>query len=85
MRVGGNMVLAAVLSDISDALTYPITTIRKAITTENRGEVFIVKDFLKPGESSTVITRSKTGRRRKCDAIYLNEVDDDQRRQLLAG
>ena len=54
--VGGNMVLAAVLSDISDALTYPITTIRKAITTENRGEVFIVKDFLKPGERSTVIT-----------------------------
>lgn len=79
------MVLAVVLSDISEALTYPVTTIRKVITTKNHGEVFIVKDFLMPGESSTVVTRNKTSRRRKCDVIYLNEVDDDQREQLLAG
>ena len=84
-KVGGKMVLAVVLSDISDVLTYPITTIRKAITTENRGEMFIVKDFLNPSETSTVVTRNKNNRRRKCDVIYLNEVDDNQHEQLLAG
>ncbi len=79
------MVLAVVLSDILDVLTYPVITIRKAITTENRGEVFIVKDFLNPSETSTVVTRNKNNRRRKCDVIYLNEVDDNQHEQLLAG
>lgn len=84
-KVGGKMVLAVVLSDILDVLTYPVITIRKAITTENRGEMFIVKDFLNPSETSTVVTRNKNNRRRKCDVIYLNEVDDNQHEQLLAG
>ena len=85
VKVGGNTVLAVVLGDIAKVLTHPITTIRRAITAEKLGEVFIVKDFLNTGEISTNVVRNQNNKRRKCNVIYLSKVDDDLREKLLDG
>ena len=84
VKVGGNMVLAIVFSDVAKGLTHPVTSIRRAITAEKLGELFIAKaeDWW---IQHKCVVRNKNSRRRKCDVIYLNKVDDDLREQLLAG
>ena len=85
VKVQGRMVMAIVLADVADRLTHSVTDIRKAIKSEDAGAVFITKDFLAPDDRSTTVVRNKNSKRRKCDAIFLQTMDEDQRDILLQG
>ena len=81
------MVLAIVLGDIADHLTYPPVppvTIRKARVAERMGETFVVKDFLKGGELSDGIVCGENSRWSKCDVVYWCKIDADDQDQLRA-
>lgn len=56
MCVSGKPALAVVLSDVTH-LTYPISPIRKTITSGNYGHTAISKDFLQPGQESAIVKR----------------------------
>ena len=79
--VGGKQALAVVLSDVAH-LSYPITVIRKAINAGKYGQTVISKDFLQPGEDSTIVKRGTKSKRRRCDAIYMEAIDQDTCDQL---
>lgn len=65
--VGGKQALAVVLDDVAH-LTYPVTVNRKAIIAGKYGQTVISKDFLQPGEDTTVVKRGTKSKRRRCDA-----------------
>ena len=45
----------------------------------------ITKDFLVPGSMDGQIVRKKNSRRRKCDVVFLDELDTELTQRLDAG
>ena len=84
VSIGGQQVLAVVLSDVSTALIHPIAVIWAAIEKGNYGHRNVTKDFLDPGCHSTTVTRGVNNRRRKCVVILLSKIDFS-REQLKSG
>ena len=64
VTVGGMAALAVVLTDLA-FLTYPVSLIRKAVTSERYSQSAIAKDFLQPGVHSTTVRRGDQSRRRR--------------------
>ena len=84
VRVGGKPVLAVVLGDVEGSLKYSATEIRRAINGEKLGHIRVTKDFLVPGSRDTEVHREGNSRRRKCDAILLEKLDELSVAQLQA-
>ena len=76
VKVYGQPVLDVVLSDVPPhQLQHTVSSIRRSIQSGGYGQVNIVKDFLKEGETSATVTTGKNSRRRKCEIIFLNKLD----------
>ena len=74
MSVGGKPALAVVLNDLA-TLTYPVSSIKKAITSRGYGQTTISKDFLQPGQECSVVKRGLRSKRRRCDTLYMECID----------
>ena len=82
MCVGGKQALAIVLTDIAH-LTFTIPEIRRAISAGGYGQTNVSKDFLKQGETDKVVKRGEKSSRRRCEAIFINAIDNNISDQLL--
>ena len=51
--------------------------IKKAITAGKYGQTLISKDFLEPGEDRKVVKRGAKSKRRRCDTIYMEKIDQE--------
>ena len=83
--VGGEQVLAVVLTDIEKALTFSLKHIRAALNRGVYGRTRVTKDFLLPGGSSTSVTRNVNSCRQKCEVFILSKLDDHSCDLLKAG
>lgn len=82
--VGGEEVLAVVLTDVSGQLTHPPYTIKQMIVREEWGGTE-TKDFLAPDAVSSTIIRGSNSRRRKCTVVVLAKLDDDLQKNIREG
>ena len=74
INVAGQAVLAVVLSDVESSLQFSIPKIRDAILKGGIGHTRVTKDFLLPDSRAKIVHRDRESRRRKCDALYLENL-----------
>ncbi len=69
--------MAVVLGDIATSLIYSVAQIRTATQRGDYGQTRITKEFRLPGVDAMSVCREANSRRRKCDILYLNRLDED--------
>lgn len=85
VRVGGEDVLAIVLTDVGNMKFKP-ETISAYIARQGIGHVTnMTKDFLMHGCEDTTIKRGCNARKRKCVAMMLSKLDQQHVNQLIHG
>ena len=87
MRTGVHVnhedVLAVVLSEVANYLTFPIPNIVQAAVKGGLGYSNVSKDFLTPNAATTVLTRGLNSTRRKCTVFILSKLSDSTRDSFL--
>ena len=78
-------VLAVVLSEVANYLTFPIPKIVQATVKGGLGYSNVSKDFLTSNAATTVLTRGPNSTRRKCTVFILSKLADSTRGSLLKG
>ena len=62
-----------------------MAVIRNAITKENAGKTFVVKDFLNEDNDDLTTVRNVNDKRRKCDTIFMQEISPDFQKLLTSS
>ena len=82
----GDEVVAIVLDDVSEEITFSCAEVKASILAGGFGEYRkMARDFLSVSANTTIIKRGRSDRKRKCCVIKLKRLPQDVQARLKSG